>query len=104
MQRVAFKMKLFRGFEKEYQSRHASIWPELKSLLHSKGIHDYSIFLDESSVDLFAVFKIPDTLKLADLSQEPVMKKWWKYMKGIMETNDDDSPVTMPLKEVFYLE
>ena len=25
--------------------------------------------------------------------QHEVMKKWWKYMKDIMETNEDNSPV-----------
>ncbi|HEV8272237.1 MAG TPA: L-rhamnose mutarotase, partial [Chitinophagaceae bacterium] len=33
----------------------------------------------------------------------PVMKKWWAYMKDIMESNPDSSPVSVPLKEVFYL-
>ena len=31
------------------------------------------------------------------------MQKWWKYMEDIMETNHDNSPVSIPLKEVFYL-
>ena len=31
------------------------------------------------------------------------MKKWWAYMKDIMETNSDDSPVSIPLKNVFIL-
>jgi L-rhamnose mutarotase len=31
------------------------------------------------------------------------MKKWWAYMKDIMETNADNSPVSIPLKGVFYL-
>jgi len=31
------------------------------------------------------------------------MQKWWTYMKDIMETNDDHSPVSTSLKEVFYL-
>jgi len=40
---------------------------------------------------------------LDDLSNHPVMKKWWNYMKDIMETNEDNSPVSIPLEEVFYL-
>jgi L-rhamnose mutarotase len=31
------------------------------------------------------------------------MKKWWSYMKDIMEINEDNSPVVISLKEVFYL-
>ena len=30
MKREAFKMFLKPGFEKEYEKRHAAIWPELK--------------------------------------------------------------------------
>jgi L-rhamnose mutarotase len=31
------------------------------------------------------------------------MKKWWAYMKDIMETNADNSPLSIPLKNVFDL-
>ncbi len=103
MQRVAFKMKLFKGCEAEYKSRHEALWPELASLLKQAGIKDYSIFLDEKTNDLFAYLTIEDATKLNDLPNEPVMKKWWAYMKDIMETNEDNSPVNNSLKEVFYL-
>ena len=104
MQRIAFKMKLYKGKEDEYKKRHDEIWNELKELLKQTGIKDYSIFLDETSNDLFAYLTIDDAKKLDALPNEAVMKKWWSYMKDIMETNEDHSPVTVPLKEVFYLE
>ena len=44
-----------------------------------------------------------DVKKLDALPNEPIMKKWWAYMKDIMETNEDNSPVNLPLKELFYL-
>ena len=103
MPTIAFKMKLFKGFEEEYKRRHDNIWPELKELLDDAGISDYHIFLDEETNDLFAYLTIDDKKKLDDLPNESIMKKWWSYMKDIMETNTDDSPVTIPLKEVFYL-
>ena len=103
MQRVAFKMKLFKGCEDEYKKRHNALWPELQSLLKHAGIKDYSIFLDEETNSLFGYLTIDDTKKLDDLPNEPVMKKWWAYMKDIMETNEDNSPLNTPLKEVFYL-
>jgi len=103
MQRIAFKMRLFDGCEDEYKKRHDIIWPELKTLLKETGVEDYSIFLDEKTNNLFGVLKIEDRLKLDDLPHHPVMKKWWGFMKDIMESNDDNSPVTIPLKEVFYL-
>ena len=103
MKRVASKMKLRKGFEAEYKKRHAEIWPELVRLLKQTGISDYSIFLDEATYDLFACFTIQDDNKLNDLPCQSVMKKWWEYMQDIMETNPDHSPLSLPLKEVFYL-
>jgi L-rhamnose mutarotase len=104
MQRVAFKMKLFKGKEEEYKKRHDEIWSELKDLLKQAGIKDYSIFLDEETSSLFAYLTIGDKKKLNELPNEPVMQKWWAYMNDIMETNNDDSPVVVPLKEVFCLQ
>lgn len=103
MQRVAFKMKLLKGYEDEYKKRHAEIWGELKELLKQTGIKDYSIFLDEETNNLFAYLTVDDAKKLDALPNEPIMKKWWSYMEDIMETNEDNSPVAIPLKEVFYL-
>jgi L-rhamnose mutarotase len=103
MQRIAFTMKLHAGFEEEYQRRHATIWPQLASLLHDTGIREYSIFLDTASLTLFAVLQIAEPAKLDELPGHPVMQQWWDYMKDIMDTHPDHSPVTRTLKEIFYL-
>ena len=104
MERVAFKMKLFKGKEIEYKKRHDEIWPELSELLKEKGVHEYSIFLDEATGFLFGSLKIHDAKKLDELPSHPVMKKWWAHMKDIMESNPDNSPVSIPLVEVFYMQ
>ncbi|HET6767868.1 MAG TPA: L-rhamnose mutarotase [Chitinophagaceae bacterium] len=103
MHRIAFKMKLFNGCEDEYKKRHDAIWPELKIVLKETGMADYSIFLDKETNILFGVLKIEDPLKLDELPNHPVMKKWWACMKDLMESNSDMSPVSIPLKEIFYL-
>lgn len=103
MQRIARKMKLIKGFELEYKKRHDAIWPELSALLSEAGISEYSIFLDESSSDLLAVLKINNPDLLNNLHEQPIMQKWWAYMSDIMETNEDNSPVSILLKEVFYM-
>jgi len=104
MKRNAFKMKLKSGFEAEYKKRHDEIWPELEILLSETGIQDYSIFLDEETLTLFAVQKISADFDESFLPNHPIVKKWWAYMADIMETNADNSPVTKPLKEVFHLD
>lgn len=101
--RVSFKMQLYNGQEEEYKRRHDAIWPELVDLLKESGIKDYSIFLDEETNTLFAVYTVDNPDERPNLSQQAIMKKWWAYMKDIMYTHADNSPITTPLKEVFYL-
>lgn len=57
MKREAFKMFLKPGFEKEYEKRHAAIWPELKQMLSENGVYDYSIYWDKDTNILFACQK-----------------------------------------------
>jgi L-rhamnose mutarotase len=102
MTRNAFKMKLKPGFEAEYKKRHDVIWPELAEELTQAGITDYSIFLDEETLTLFAVQKLADDNTADDLPNTDIVKKWWAYMGDIMETNPDNSPMCKPLKEVFH--
>lgn len=102
MIRNAFKMKLKPGFEAEYKKRHDEIWPELSAALTEAGISDYSIFLDEESLTLFAVQKLAPGHTADLLPSHPIVKKWWAYMADIMETNPDHSPVSVSLKEVFH--
>jgi L-rhamnose mutarotase len=103
MRRIAFKMKLFKGKEEEYKRRHDELWPELKELLKTNGISEYSIFLDKETNILFGVMNAENQSSLDKLPSEPIMQKWWAYMKDIMESNADNSPVSVTLEEVFYL-
>lgn len=104
MQRIAFKMQLNEGQKEEYIKRHNEIWPELKRLLKESGVSEYAIYLDEETNTLFAFQKVAENRGSQDLGETQIVKKWWKFMSDIMEVNGDNSPVTMELKEVFYLD
>jgi L-rhamnose mutarotase len=104
MKRCAFKMKLKPGFEAEYKKRHDEIWPELSKELSAAGVSDYSIFLDEETLTLFAVQKLSDDNTAENLPNTDIVKKWWAFMADIMDTNPDNSPVCIPLNEVFYMD
>ncbi len=104
MQRLAFKMYLDEGQKEEYRKRHNEIWPELKKLLKDSGVSEYSIFLDEETNVLFAFQKVSGEGGSQDLGQTGIVKKWWAFMADIMKTNPDNSPVSIPLEEVFYME
>lgn len=103
MPRIAFKMHLHPGQSEEYKRRHDELWTELANLLRSTGIRNYSIFLDEETHTLFGVLDIDDPARLDEPPKHPVMQRWWAYMSDIMAANPDNSPVSTPLKEVFFL-
>mgnify|MGYP000553851357 FL=1 len=97
-------MKLKPGCEVEYEKRHRAIWPELVKLLKETGVNDYYIFWDKETNLLFAVQEQGVESGSQDLGTNPIVKKWWDYMADIMDVNPDNSPVSIPLKEVFYME
>ena len=104
MRREAFKMYLKPGCEEEYIRRHNLIWPELKQLLSDSGVSDYSIFWDPDTNILFAVQKVAGEGGSQDLGSTEIVQKWWAYMADIMETNPDNSPVSIPLPECFHMD
>ncbi|MFA6504850.1 MAG: L-rhamnose mutarotase [Treponemataceae bacterium] len=104
MPRNAFAMKLKPGCAAEYEARHNRIWPELVAEMKAAGISRYSIFIDESSSTLFAVRTVNSESAAQALKDKEIMRRWWDYMSDLMETNADKSPVSVPLREIFYLE
>ncbi|MGL5692759.1 MAG: L-rhamnose mutarotase [Peptostreptococcaceae bacterium] len=101
--RKCFKMKLFEGFKDEYKKHHDELWPEMEKMIHEHGGSNYSIFLDEETNYLYGYLEI-DNEELWDSSANTeICKKWWYFMADIMETNADNSPVSIALEPVFYL-
>ncbi|WP_193211636.1 L-rhamnose mutarotase [Luteolibacter marinus] len=104
MIRKAFAMSVNAGMEEEYARRHQPIWDELAAVLKSHGVHNYSIFLDAESGRLFGYAEIESEERWAAIAQTDVCRRWWKFMSDVMPANDDDSPVSAPLTEVFHLD
>lgn len=103
MIRIANRMKVYKSCFAEYKRRHDEIWPEMKAELKAHGYHNYSIFLDEETGDLFAFAEIEDEKRCAAMADTAVCRKWWDSMKDLMETNPDNSPKSVDLREVFFL-
>jgi len=98
----AFRMKLKPGAVDEYKRRHDVLWPDLGAALKEAGIYDYSIFLDEETLHLFAVLKQAPDNKVEALAGQPVMKRWWDYMADLMEVEPGNRPREWPLQPMFY--
>lgn len=103
MPRIAFTMRLVPGNAAEYERRHRPIWPELAAVLRTHGVEDYAIYLDDASGTLFGHAVIRSLEEWDSIAKEEVCQRWWQFMKPLMQTNEDGSPVATPLREVFRL-
>lgn len=106
MKRFAFKMFLKPGCEEEYERRHAALWPELIRQIKEAGVQNYSIYWDRDTNILFGYQEVAEgASNTQDVSAaDAVTHRWWEYMKDLMQTHPDNSPVTVPLREVFHLD
>ena len=106
MKRFAFKMFLKPGCEEEYERRHAALWPELIRQIKEAGVQNYSIYWDRDTNILFGYQEVAEgASNTQDVSDAgAVTLRWWEYMKDLMQTHPDNSPVTVPLREVFHLD
>ncbi len=99
-----FKMKLFPGQKQEYERRHNLLWPEMKDMIHEYGGSNYTIFLDEETNVLYGYIELEDEKRWDKSAETEICRKWWDYMADIMETNEDNSPVSTDLTMVFHLD
>ena len=100
----SFKMHLYEGMAEEYERRHNLLWPGMKDMIHEYGGHNYSIFLDSETNVLYGYIEIEEEGKWAKSADTAINRKWWDYMADIMDTNPDNSPVSVDLMPVFHLD
>ncbi|AWW32841.1 L-rhamnose mutarotase [Echinicola strongylocentroti] len=103
MIRKAFKMKVYPDQLEEYKRRHNPIWTELKDTLKNHGVSNYSIFYDKETNSLFGYAEVSSNKQWEEIANTPICRQWWDHMSELMETNADNSPVSIDLQEVFYM-
>jgi L-rhamnose mutarotase len=103
MIRKAFIMQVNPDQHAEYVRRHNPIWQELADTLTSHGAHNYSIFLDPKTNQLFGYVEIESEERWNAVASTPVCQRWWAYMGDVMPSNPDNSPISVELKSVFFL-
>lgn len=104
MVRKAFRMSVHPTAHAEYARRHQPIWRELEDVLRAHGVHNYSIFLDPRTSDLFAYAEIESEARWAAIAATEACQRWWAHMRDLMPTNPDGSPKSEGLREVFHLD
>ena len=105
MERYAWKAKVKDGMIEEYRRRHDEIWEEMKEVLKSAGICNYSIWLVGN--DLFGYYECEKGIEYAARVQaeSSVVDRWNEYMKDVMDMPLDERTGAQPLLEqVFNLQ
>lgn len=97
-------MKLYPGMAAEYEKRHNELWDEMCDMIHEYGGSNYSIFLDEETNILYGYIELESEELWAKSADTEICRRWWHFMADIMETNPDESPVSVDLKPVFHLD
>jgi L-rhamnose mutarotase len=97
--RRAWVMQLKPGFADEYKRRHDAIWPELTEAIRARGITSFSIY--RHGLTLFAYQEYDPAVPA--MEPAPVMRRWWREMAELMETEADLQPARVMLEEVFHL-
>ncbi len=104
MIRKAFLMSVNPDAQEEYERRHRPIWDDLTAVLKRDGVSNYSIFLDAETNQLFGYAEIESEERWAAIPETDECRRWWAFMKDIMPSNADNSPISVELKEVFHLD
>ncbi|MGD0730109.1 MAG: L-rhamnose mutarotase [Terracidiphilus sp.] len=104
LKRYAFILHLRPGVTEAYEEAHRNVWPEMRALLTSVGISEYSIFRRDDLLIL--------TLRAADfdaswslLDNDPVNLRWQETMKPFFAPVEGLRPgERFPMmEEIFYL-
>ena len=97
-------MSLKPGYQDAYKERHNPIWSDLQDVLKRHGARNYSIFLDRRTDKLFAYVEVESEERWQKIAETEACRRWWDFMKEVMLTNPDSSPVAVDLEEVFHLD
>ena len=105
IERYAWKATVKEGQLAEYKRRHDNIWPELKELLKSAGIRNYTLW--NAGNELFGYYECEKGIDFAARTQaeSEIVDRWNEYMKDVMTMEMDPETGAQPkLTQVFFLE
>ncbi|MDW5264683.1 MULTISPECIES: L-rhamnose mutarotase [Acidobacteriaceae] len=104
VKRFAFILRLREGAAEAYEKAHQEVWPEMREMLKSGGISEYSIFRRDNL--LLLTFKAVDfEATWSQFDDHPVNLRWQKAMEPFFTTQEGLRPgERFPMmEEVFFL-
>lgn len=100
--RCGFRLKVRTEKIAEYVAAHDQVWTPMLEALSRQGWKHYSLFIDESTGDVFGYFESDDCLaSMAAMEDEEADRIWQSRMaQYFVSPNGGESHV---LKQYFYL-
>lgn len=98
---ACFIYRLAPGAGPEYDARHEEVWPEMRELLTSVGIHDYHIFRRGDLV--ISVLRSDQDLGAARaiLNGSDVQRRWSESLQGLFLETADEAGEPLWAEQVF---
>ena len=87
--RIAQILRLKKESMQAYKDCHAEVWPAVLKQIKDCNISDYSIYLDEQYMILFATMKYNGSDLDADMEKmraNPEVRRWWEMTDGMQES------------------
>jgi len=103
LKRIGIFFKLKDNKAEEYKKAHDEIWIEMRSVLQSAGIKNYSIWRENNM--LFAYYEIEDE-KITEkiLLESEIYQKWRKKMEGYIYSDPVTGQKEWFMEMVFFQE
>ena len=76
----------------------------MKDSINAHVDKNYSIFWDKDTNILFGYIELEDEELWSKQADMEINRKWWDFMVPVMETNPDNSPLSIDVKEMFHLD
>ncbi len=103
-ERVGHVWRIKPGRRDDYLRMHATIWPELESLLREAGVTSYTIYVQNDTV--FSHLEAEDYDRLVErVAGDPISERWEAQFADILEYPNADPQNGWPerLTEVWHL-
>jgi len=109
VQRIAQLVRLRPEAVTRYRELHASVWPDVLRTISACGITNYSIFLREPELLLFAYYEyVGDDFGTdqARMAADPITQEWWEITMPLQQPlgSTAEGEWWAPAHEVFHLD
>jgi L-rhamnose mutarotase len=104
MERLCFVFELMPGMEREYERRHAELWPEQREAIKAAGFSNYSLF--RRGLEVVAYAECEPTIEAATAKLEglEVNARWSAYIRSIMTRAVDSDGRLFTYDEVWHVD